>query len=62
MTGPTPCPRWNPYQTFVWTKRELQAWYDTVGAFGSYDGRAWEPKVKSLGVGRYEVRFIEHQF
>jgi hypothetical protein len=52
-----PPPRWNPYQTFVWSKKELQNWYDAFGSQCAYDGRLWKPKTKSLGAGRYEISF-----
>lgn len=55
----TKAPNWNPYQTFVWTTEQLKNWYDTYGACGFYNGIAWKPVTKSLGVDRHSVRFIK---
>jgi kynureninase len=52
-------PRWNPYQHFVWSTEQLQAWFDAYGAWGQYDGRMWKPKAKLIGPDRYEVKFLE---
>lgn len=48
---------WNPRMIYTWTKAMVQKWYDDTGSFGLYDGQMWDPVVKSLGVGRYEVTF-----
>lgn len=53
------CPSWNPYQTFVWTLKELQSWYDKFGNSAFYDGKLWEPKSKRLCAGRYSIKFVE---
>lgn len=52
---------WQPHMIYVWTKKQLQHWYDNTGSFGFYGGKSWQPKVKNLGVGRYEVRFVEYR-
>lgn len=53
--------RWQPWMIYCWTRKQLQHWYDTHGSFALYNGKSWCPKAKSLGVGRYEVRFQEYQ-
>lgn len=50
---------WQPWMVYTWTKQMLQAWYDTHGSFGLYNGKMWEPDARNLGVGRYEVKFKE---
>ncbi len=53
------CPRWNPYQTFAWTTKEMQAWVDTYGAWGQWDGKRWELVSRRICPGRYAVSFRE---
>lgn len=55
---PIKAPYWVPHMTYVWTSKELAAWYDLYGEFGLYDGEMWMPKVKNLGVGRKAIRFV----
>lgn len=52
---------WQPWMICIWTKQQLQFWYDTHGPFGLYNGKMWAPKSRSLGVNRYEIRFVEYQ-
>lgn len=50
---------WNPYTTYVWSKQQVQQWYDANGERAFYDGKLWELVKKNLGVGRYSVSFKE---
>jgi hypothetical protein len=59
MINKTLCPSWNPYQTFTWTLKELQVWYDKFRSSAFYDGKLWTPKSKRLCLGRYSVKFIK---
>jgi len=52
---------WQPWMIYTWTKRDLQSWFDSHGSFAFYNGEAWTPKSKSLGAGRYEIRFVKYQ-
>ncbi len=51
--------RWNPYQTFVISFKELKEWYETYGSSCFYDGFQWKPKSEKLMPGIIEVRFIK---
>lgn len=57
MKTKTQCPRWNPYQTFVWTVKEMQAWADEYGAWGQWDGKRWRLVSRRIVPGRYEISF-----
>lgn len=55
----TECPRWNPYQIFVWTIKEMQAWADQCGPWGQWDGKRWRLVSRRIVPGRYEISFKE---
>ncbi len=55
---PVKAPDWYPHMTYVWTSKELAAWYDQHGEWAMYGGVMWTPKVKNLGVGRKSIRFV----
>lgn len=57
-TKPIPCPDWNPYHTYVWSTKQVQAWLERNGNINFYDGAVWDMVKKNLGVGRYSIRFI----
>ena len=54
-------PNWNPYQIFVWSKKEFQAWAKEVGGCALYDGTLWEPKYSEIAPETYKVRFVIQQ-
>ena len=53
--------RWNPYSVFTATTKEIRQWFDHFGAFAFYNGIAWQPRIKRLGAGINEVRFVEYK-
>lgn len=50
-------PNWNPYQIFVWSKQELQAWAKAVGGCALYNGNLWEANYKEIAPDTYKVHF-----
>lgn len=53
-------PNWNPYQTFVWTKQQIESWIDTYGIIqggAQYDGYVWDIKTRKIFGNRYNVKF-----
>ncbi len=52
-------PEWNPMQVFVWTTKQLQAWYDFHGPSALRCGTLWAPESRLLCPNRYEVKFRE---
>jgi len=50
-------PNWNPYQTFIWNRKQIQAWYDIFGSSGQYDGKLWKLISKKVCPDRYEIKF-----
>jgi len=43
----------------VWSRAQLQAWYDFHGPFMTYDGKMWEPDHVKVAPDRYRVRMKE---
>lgn len=56
----TAAPRWNPYQTFIWTTKEMKAWVDTYGEWGQWDGKRWKMIAARLCPGRYTISFKDY--
>lgn len=53
--------RCQPGMVDVWSKRELQSWYDHHGAFMTYSGELWEPNAKRVCSDRYRVTFKRYE-
>jgi hypothetical protein len=51
---------WNPYQTFVWTKSQIDKWADDFGPTAFYDGEMWSIECKKITPGRYRVWFVKY--
>lgn len=40
--------KWNPYQKFTWTRRQLNEWIAENGRCAFYDGVLWEVQSKRI--------------
>jgi len=40
--------KWNPYQKFTWTRRQLDEWISENGRCAFYNGILWEVQSKRI--------------
>jgi len=53
---------WSPYQTFVWTREQVNQWADQTGGVALYNGVVWDMNYKQISPDRYNVSFTQRKY